>query len=733
MGTAPVTYTAKSDVPWLTAQPQTGAVAPDGSDELKVTANPSTLNVTDPNKGITGIVTVTATAPGGATVKVSYTVKLIVQGTVLTFDPPTPIRITMAPNTQQSLNAKLLSTGGDPVNVKAETDAGSWLSVSPPSGNPALSFTLSVNTNGMRSGVYYGRIGGTAPIALRVNLPVELTVATSDLKSSPPSLTFKTSTSGAGVMSQLITITESGSSTIPITVSALSSGNWLDVTPKKTTTNVQLVVSVDASKITAYPATGSVIVAPDNGNPIQVNVTVSAEQPVRRTLAQIAAGGVYTTSITLVNNGSGNANVSLQFHKENSDHSTSPWSVPMMGNVSTDNISIVPGKAYTVQTAPQNDLSQGWAEVISNQPVDGFAVFRQSVPGRPDQEAAVPVNLSGPARFLMPFDNTNGFHTTMAIANLSDTQPTGIAVAFRDVQGKAISTRTLRSIPAQGHYAFRLADEFSETDGKEGMADFTIQSGQASVVGLRFNPTNSFTSFEAQAPDIAPSTSTGSVVRTLPQIAAGGVFTTTITLTNTDARAVNVSLRFHKSTGADTRSTQPWIVPMVDNQPTDNLVIQPGNVYTLQTAPAPGISTGWAEIIADGDVGGFAVFRQSIAGRPDQEAAVPINTGDMQRFLLPFDNANGFRTTMAVANLSPTDAANVTVTFWDSNGNFISSAALKTLPAQGHFAFRLIDEFGGLDGKQGVAEFSSPNGRLSALGLRFNPTNSFTSFRVTPY
>lgn len=125
------------------------------------------------------------------------------------------------------------------------------------------------------------------------------------------------------------------------------------------------------------------------------------------------------------------------------------------------------------------------------QRVSGFAVFRQSTEGRPDQEAAVPINAGTPAHFLLPFDNTE-FVTTTALANISTTDSATIDITFRDEQARVLRTETL-ILPPRGHDAFALT-RYPQVRGVRGAAEFRIRSGQVSALGLRFSG-EAFTSF----------------------------------------------------------------------------------------------------------------------------------------------------------------------------------------------------------------------------------------------
>ena len=65
-------------------------------------------------------------------------------------------------------------------------------------------------------------------------------------------------------------------------------------------------------------------------------------------------------------------------------------------------------------------------------------------------------------------------------------------------------------------------------------------------------------------------------------------------------------------------------------------------------------------------------------------------------------------------------------------GQRIFQAALPTLPASGHRAFRIIDLWPDLDGKRGTLEVSSLSGEVTLMGLRFLSSGAFTSFKAQP-
>jgi hypothetical protein len=129
-------------------------------------------------------------------------------------------------------------------------------------------------------------------------------------------------------------------------------------------------------------------------------------------------------------------------------------------------------------------------------------------------------------------------------------------------------------------------------------------------------------------------------------------------------------------------------------------------------------------------MGGTAIFRQSVTGRPDFEAAVPITRPTSQPLMLAYDNTSSFATTFALVSPDPVNSAAINVNVFDQNGNLLSSGVLN-LPPQGQQGYVLSTLFPPTAGQQGLAVLSNPaGGSLTGLGLRFNPGGSFTSLQM---
>jgi len=213
----------------------------------------------------------------------------------------------------------------------------------------------------------------------------------------------------------------------------------------------------------------------------------------------------------------------------------------------------------------------------------------------------------------------------------------------------------------------------------------------------------------------------------IPQIADGGAWQTTLVLTNTSASPASVTLSFFQETTGG--ATQRWNPPFLEVSSTQNLSLPGAGTLFLHTAgTASATSVGWGQVqAAAGTVVAYAIFTQRVSGLPDQDCTAPAATA-ATRILMPFDNTNGFVTSMAIANpSSSTESVSVGI---KTAGGTISQPSPITLPAQGHTAFTLPQQFPATAGQSGLMEFYSATGSISVIALRFNPTGSFTAAPV---
>jgi sugar lactone lactonase YvrE len=214
-------------------------------------------------------------------------------------------------------------------------------------------------------------------------------------------------------------------------------------------------------------------------------------------MAHIASGGGWKTTFTLVNNGATTAQFRLVFTSDSGTELTLPLSFPQTGVgpvlASTLERSLQPGATLIVECEGPvtQDTQQGAAQLLSNGQVSGFAVFRQRN-GEAEQEAVVPLETRTAAAYVLPFDNTMGVQTGVAVANLAAHGGASVVV-IRDDAGAEVMSTSLNLV-ARGHTAFVLSSMYAPAAQRRGTIEFRPPAGgQISVLGLRFDPRGSFT------------------------------------------------------------------------------------------------------------------------------------------------------------------------------------------------------------------------------------------------
>jgi len=212
---------------------------------------------------------------------------------------------------------------------------------------------------------------------------------------------------------------------------------------------------------------------------------------VTRTLAHAADGDAFKTTVLLTNAGSASAPYTLRF---NDDHGNVPATRFELETGSlTGNIPA--GGSVTIRTAGLGDQTvNGWAELTAPASVGGSVIYSQKTAVLPStQEGTATIVAAGNSHFFMPFDNTSGAITGVAITN-PGANPAIISATLRYNDGGANETVSYPQLAARNHQAFVLSSQFPNTAGRSGVAEFTVNS-PVSVVEFRFNSTGAFTSF----------------------------------------------------------------------------------------------------------------------------------------------------------------------------------------------------------------------------------------------
>jgi hypothetical protein len=217
------------------------------------------------------------------------------------------------------------------------------------------------------------------------------------------------------------------------------------------------------------------------------------------TLSHIAAGGSWETQIWLMNSSSAAVNVELDLHGDDGTALNVPLVVTQQGSIQSITAAklsraIQPNTALIVNVGSQlANTVTGWANVLSSGPVNGFAIFRTTCPTCTASEGTVPLQNTSEPTLLIPYDNTQGFVTGVALANVA-AAPATLTATIWDEYGNRLGAPTL-TIPGNGHTSFVATTALPPTAANRGIVQFQNSSGGAiDGLGLRFSPYGTFTS-----------------------------------------------------------------------------------------------------------------------------------------------------------------------------------------------------------------------------------------------
>jgi hypothetical protein len=203
-------------------------------------------------------------------------------------------------------------------------------------------------------------------------------------------------------------------------------------------------------------------------------------QSLQLVLPQFVFGGGWYSALYFTNTNSSAVSFTVNF---TSDAAT-PLTVPSLGGTSAT-VSLSGNGTAILQAPNAGSLSEGYATFVLPAGVTGYGLFRQSVPGSPDQEAVVPFSGTASTTSILTFDET-AFTTGIAIVNPSAVAAT-IAITAYGTDGSVIGTSSV-SLPPYGktEAALRNLTGLSGIVGQQGSAQFVASTGTVAVLGLRF-------------------------------------------------------------------------------------------------------------------------------------------------------------------------------------------------------------------------------------------------------
>ena len=211
--------------------------------------------------------------------------------------------------------------------------------------------------------------------------------------------------------------------------------------------------------------------------------------------AQFVAGGGWRTTITLTNVSANSVSTQINFYRNDGTPVTLSLAFPQSGSnamASTLPVTVGPNSSVVIQPdSSASSVSEGWADVLATGPLSGYSTLALNVAGLPELSATVPLDSRLLSSMMLPFDNTRGNQTAVAVSNQSSTTQTATLIVL-DQNGLQLDTVQISLAPF-GHSSFFLSSKVAKAANQLGILQ--IQSGAGvSGIGLRFGPTGSFAS-----------------------------------------------------------------------------------------------------------------------------------------------------------------------------------------------------------------------------------------------
>jgi len=201
----------------------------------------------------------------------------------------------------------------------------------------------------------------------------------------------------------------------------------------------------------------------------------------------------------------------------------------------------------------------------------------------------------------------------------------------------------------------------------------------------------------------------------VPQLVFGGAWYSALYFSNTTNSLESVPVKFSDDIGA------PLLVPLagIGSVSSRTVILNPGTTVVLEALNGPSPSTeGWADILLPPGVVGYAVVREVVEGRADQETIFPFTPEISQTAEFAYDDLSF---TTAVVLLNPgSQQTTVTVTAFGADGDEVGFTQLALAPrGKSVNILRAYPGLTGISGKQGRMVVTVPHGAVSVFALRF--------------
>jgi len=209
----------------------------------------------------------------------------------------------------------------------------------------------------------------------------------------------------------------------------------------------------------------------------------------------------------------------------------------------------------------------------------------------------------------------------------------------------------------------------------------------------------------------------------LGQFAFGGGWYSALYFTNVGLSEVSFPVTFTADNGT------PLTVPSIGGN-SKTITLAAGASTVIEAPNTGALQQGYVTVFVPVGVTGYGVFRQSVAGVPDQEAVVPLSLPGANVPLV-FDESK-YISGVSIVN-SGNSSSTVTITVTDNTGAVIATSQPIVIPAFNKKvdALRNLPGLSSVVGKQGFPRFSASGPGVVVLGLRFNGS-AFTSIPTQP-
>ncbi len=252
-----VSYTTATSATWLSATPASGSTPA----SLSVSVNPSGLAAGTYN----GNVTITSAGASNSPKMVPVTLNVTAAPTNNLTATPLSLSFNYQSGGAMPAVQMVNLSSGSALSYSVST-SGTWLSVTPTSGNTPGTLGVSINPTGLSAGNYSGTVTVTASGASNAPQKVAVSLTVSSAPSTNPSLnitpgtlafTYASGSSSSGT--QNLSITSTGAA-LNLTVAA-SGGSWLTVTPSSGSTPATMKVTANPTGLAAGTYNGTITVS----------------------------------------------------------------------------------------------------------------------------------------------------------------------------------------------------------------------------------------------------------------------------------------------------------------------------------------------------------------------------------------------------------------------------------------------------------------------------------------